>query len=328
MSQTYHETSRAFQDRFDTRRLADRLAESTSDTIDETLKRFIEARDMFFVATAIPEGWPESSYKGGEPGFVRVIDDHTLVFPVYNGNGMYLTVGNIAANPRVGLLFIDFETGTRLRMNGDASIDQDDRLVETYPGAQLVVRVRAREVFPNCRRYVHRYQLVERSPFVPPPAASRRCPTGSATHGSQARCPPTIRLSIPTVRAPRRFLSTESAAGIVSDGKTRRIRRTERTRGLTTSTTKPEKEVAAFTAEAVYGTCAEVPPYDVYQGTGQPGTVVEVSSPYGSGRTEVGENGMWEVRVYFPEAPLGETFEVLVEDSLGRKKSFGFTHVE
>ncbi|HVF53480.1 MAG TPA: pyridoxamine 5'-phosphate oxidase family protein [Actinomycetota bacterium] len=167
MSQDYHEAQREFQDRFDTRRLADRLAESTSDVINERFKAFIEGRDMFFIATASDDGWPEASYKGGDPGFVRVLDEHTIAFPVYNGNGMYLTAGNLAVNPRVGLLFIDWETSTRLRMSGHASIDTDDPLIETYPGAQFVVRVRAREVFANCRRYVHHYQLVERSPFVP-----------------------------------------------------------------------------------------------------------------------------------------------------------------
>jgi uncharacterized protein len=167
VGQQYHAAQRAFQDQFDTRRLADRLAESTSDVINERFKAFIEKRDMFFIATADADGWPESSYKGGEPGFVRVIDEHTLAFPVYNGNGMFLTAGNLAVNPRVGLLFIDFEVGTRLRMSGVASVDPQDPLIASYPGAQFVVRVRAREVFANCRRYVHHYTLVERSRFVP-----------------------------------------------------------------------------------------------------------------------------------------------------------------
>lgn len=167
VSQQYHAAQRSFQDRFDTRRLADRLAESTSDVIGEPFKAFIERRDMFFIATADDDGWPEASYKGGQPGFVRVIDDRTVVFPVYNGNGMYLTSGNLTVNPKVGMLFIDFETGTRLRMSGHASVDLDDPLIATYPGAQFVVRVRVREIFANCRRYVHRYQLVERSRFVP-----------------------------------------------------------------------------------------------------------------------------------------------------------------
>lgn len=99
MPQNYHAAQRAFQDQFDTRRLADRLAESTSDVISERFKAFIEKRDMFFIATAAEDGWPESSYKGGEPGFVRVVDEHTVAFPVYNGNGMFLTAGNLAVNP-------------------------------------------------------------------------------------------------------------------------------------------------------------------------------------------------------------------------------------
>ncbi len=99
MSQQYHESHRASQDRFDTRRLADRLAESTSDVIREPFEAFIEECDMFFIATADEHGWPGSSYKGGEPGFVRVVDEHTLVFPVYNGNGMFLTAGNLTVNP-------------------------------------------------------------------------------------------------------------------------------------------------------------------------------------------------------------------------------------
>lgn len=163
----YHAKQQSFQDRFDTRRLADRLAESTKALISPQHKAFIERRDMFFLATADSEGWPQCSYKGGEPGFVRVLDETTLAFPSYDGNGMYLSAGNVVVNPRVGLLFVDFEVGTRLRLNGVASIDDDDTLVATYPGAQFVMRVRAHEVFANCRRYVHRYQLVQRSPFVP-----------------------------------------------------------------------------------------------------------------------------------------------------------------
>lgn len=163
----YHGEQRAFQDRFDTRRLADRLAETTRAVIGPEHAAFIEARDMFFLATADAEGRPECSYKGGEPGFVRVLDATTLAFPSYDGNGMYLSAGNLLANPFVGLLFVDLEGGTRLRLNGEASVDADDPLVASYPGAQFVVRVRAEQVFANCRRYVHRYRLVERSRFVP-----------------------------------------------------------------------------------------------------------------------------------------------------------------
>jgi predicted pyridoxine 5'-phosphate oxidase superfamily flavin-nucleotide-binding protein len=168
MPASYHEGNRHFQDRFDTRRLADRIDERlVRDTIDDGDRAFIERMDMFFLATADAEGSPNCSYKGGDPGFVRVLDRHTIAFPSYDGNGMYLSMGNVLANPRVGLLFIDFERGKRMRLNGVASIDERDPLLAEYPEAQLVVRVRATEVFPNCPRYIHHMQLVERSRFVP-----------------------------------------------------------------------------------------------------------------------------------------------------------------
>jgi uncharacterized protein len=164
----YHESNRTLQDRFDTRRLADRIEQVTvRDHINEGDREFIEARDMFFIATTDADGHPTCSYKGGEPGFVRVVDDRTLAFPNYDGNGMYLTMGNLLANPHVGLLFLDFEGRRRLRLEGTASIADDDPLVAEYPEAQFVVRVRAERVYPNCPRYIHRYRLVERSRFVP-----------------------------------------------------------------------------------------------------------------------------------------------------------------
>jgi uncharacterized protein len=167
----FHSGSREFQDRFDTRRLADRLEEKflQQPTIDADDRAFIERMDMFFLATADPGGRPQCSYKGGEPGFVRVLDARTVAFPNYDGNGMYLSIGNLALNPQVGMLFIDFvsERPSRLRLNGLASIDLQDELVDAYPEAQFVVRVRASQVFPNCPRYIHRMQLVERSRFIP-----------------------------------------------------------------------------------------------------------------------------------------------------------------
>jgi predicted pyridoxine 5'-phosphate oxidase superfamily flavin-nucleotide-binding protein len=168
VSGLYHEGSRALQDRFDSRRLADRLEErKVRDFIDDGDRAFIEGVDMLFIATADEQGRPNCSYKGGEPGFVRVLDEHTIAFPCYDGNGMFLSFGNLLVNPEVGLLFISFERGRRLRLNGTASVNADDELVSTWPGAQLVIRVRAREVFPNCPRYIHRYELVERSRYVP-----------------------------------------------------------------------------------------------------------------------------------------------------------------
>jgi predicted pyridoxine 5'-phosphate oxidase superfamily flavin-nucleotide-binding protein len=168
MSRLYHDGSRTLQDRFDTRRLADRLEERlVSDTIGENDRSFIESADMFFLATADDEGHPNCSYKGGDPGFVRVLDPQTIAFPNYDGNGMYLSTGNLLRNPSVGMLFIDFERGDRMRLNGEARIDEQDPLMASYPEAQFIVRVRAREVFPNCPRYIHRMRRVARSEFVP-----------------------------------------------------------------------------------------------------------------------------------------------------------------
>jgi uncharacterized protein len=171
MSAPFHDGSRRLQDRFDTRRLADRLGERflQEPLIDAEDRAFIERMDMFFLATADAQGRPQCSYKGGEPGFVRVLDERTLAFPNYDGNGMYLSMGNVTVNPHVGLLFVDFTAArpSRLRLNGIASIDEQDPLMAQYPEAQFVVRVRATEVFPNCPRYIHRMALVERSRFVP-----------------------------------------------------------------------------------------------------------------------------------------------------------------
>jgi predicted pyridoxine 5'-phosphate oxidase superfamily flavin-nucleotide-binding protein len=168
MPSGYHDGSRSLQDQFDTRALADRIDELlVTDTIGEGERAFIEDRDMFFLATADAEGRPTCSYKGGEAGFVRVPDPHTVVFPNYDGNGMYRSTGNVLVNPNVGMLFIDFEQGNRMRLEGTASIDLDDPLRAEYPEAQFVVRVRARAVYPNCPRYIHRYELVRRSRFVP-----------------------------------------------------------------------------------------------------------------------------------------------------------------
>jgi len=165
---TFNAGSRGLQDRFDTRRLADRIDERlVRETIDAGDKAFIERCDMLFVATADAEGRPQCSYKGGEVGFVRVVDERTIVFPNYDGNGMFLSAGNALVNPHVGLLFISFEERKRVRVNGTAEHLDDDPLLAAYPEAQFLWRVTAREVFPNCPRYIHSYRLVERSRFVP-----------------------------------------------------------------------------------------------------------------------------------------------------------------
>lgn len=164
----YHAESRKLQDQFDTRRLADRLAERLLRTaFNDDDRDFIARQRMFFLATTDADGFPDCSFKGGDPGFVRVIDEHTLVFPSYDGNGMFKSLGNIRANPAVGLLFMSFEEPERLRVNGTATVSAEDTLMEMFPGAQLLVRVTPRHIFPNCPRYIPKMQLVEPSPYVP-----------------------------------------------------------------------------------------------------------------------------------------------------------------
>jgi predicted pyridoxine 5'-phosphate oxidase superfamily flavin-nucleotide-binding protein len=166
----YNEGSREIQDRFDSRRIADRLEQVTlRRAFTEEDKAFISKVPMFFLATADADGHPDCSYKGGLPGFVRIVDDITLAFPSYDGNGQFRSLGNLTVNSSVGMLFIDFEATKRIRVNGVASIDHQDPLREAYPGADLVVRVRAEEIFPNCPRYIHKMQVTELSAYAPRP---------------------------------------------------------------------------------------------------------------------------------------------------------------
>jgi uncharacterized protein len=164
----YHAGMRELQDRFDTRALADRLDERLGrSTFTAEDRAFIESRPLFFLASADTHGLPDCSYKGGDPGFVRVTGDDELAFPSYDGNGMFRSLGNVLVNPAVALLFIDFERPNRLRVNGLARIAADDPLQASFEGAQLVVRVRALRIFPNCPRYIHRMAVAEPSPHVP-----------------------------------------------------------------------------------------------------------------------------------------------------------------
>jgi len=172
MPSLYGPTHRDLQRRFDTERLADRIEERlVRDFLSPEDRTLIERLDMFFLATVDGEGRPSCSYKGGDPGFVRVVDERTLLFPSWDGNGMFLSLGNVAASAQVGLLFVDFESQRRLRVQGAARLEEAGAAGSEHPGAQLLVRVAVSEVFPNCSRYIHRLKLVERSPFVPRGAA-------------------------------------------------------------------------------------------------------------------------------------------------------------
>jgi len=170
-SAMYHAGMRSLQDLRETRPLADRLERVTvrAAFTDED-RAFISTRPMMFVATADAQGQPECSYKGGLPGFIRVLDDHTLVFPDYDGNGMYRSWGNVRVNPAVALLFLDFESPRRLRVNGSADILIDDPLLADFPGAVFLVRVSANRIVPNFPLYLHKMRLEEYSVYSPRPA--------------------------------------------------------------------------------------------------------------------------------------------------------------
>jgi hypothetical protein len=178
MSTLYGTEHRALQDQFDMRPLADRVEQFiVHPVIQPEHRAFIESRDFFFLTTIDHRGYPTVSHKGGNPGFVRVLDDATLAFPSLDGNGMFLSMGNIQGNPKVGMLFIDFETPHRVRVHGEATVSRDDALLhDNHPGfigAELVVRVKLSEIFINCPRYIHRYRRIESAKHVP----QADCPT-------------------------------------------------------------------------------------------------------------------------------------------------------
>jgi predicted pyridoxine 5'-phosphate oxidase superfamily flavin-nucleotide-binding protein len=168
MSRLFGDIHRAMQMAFDTRALADRIeAIAVKPEIDNDAKAFIESREMFFLSTIDHMGRPTVSYKGGMSGFVRVLDANTLLFPSYDGNGMYLSMGNISGNAEIGMLFIDFEKPYRLRAQGKAELIVSGPEVEGFKDAEMAVKVSVHEVWMNCPRYIHRFQKLETSRYAP-----------------------------------------------------------------------------------------------------------------------------------------------------------------
>lgn len=168
MSRLFGPQHRELQDHFESRKMADRIEQVAAKTeIDEAAKAFIESRDMFFLSTVDHQGRPTVSYKGGAPGLVKVLNPTEIAFPSYDGNGMYLSMGNINAHPEIGILFIAFDRPFRLRLQGRAEIVMDGPEVALFKEAQLAVRVAVSDVWMNCPRYVHRYDKVAESRYVP-----------------------------------------------------------------------------------------------------------------------------------------------------------------
>ena len=168
MSDFFTATQRKLQNEFASTELADRILETAVDnTLSDQQAEFIHTRNMFYLATIDETGFPSCSYKGGDIGFVRVLNANTIIFPDYNGNGMFMSMGNIESQAKVGLLFVDYELPRRLRLRGTARCLRDGPKLDSYPGANLVVEVAVEHVWVNCPRYVHRMQPLETSPYLP-----------------------------------------------------------------------------------------------------------------------------------------------------------------
>ena len=164
----YSNEHRALQEKFGTTKMADRIAELASHVeFNDDAKGFIEHSEMFFLTTINDKGEPTVSYKGGDMGFVKVLDSKTLIFPSYDGNGMFLSMGNIKGNANIGLLFISFEMPHRIRVQGTASISQEPTLLAHYKEADFVVTVKLSELWQNCPRYIPKYEKVRNSRYVP-----------------------------------------------------------------------------------------------------------------------------------------------------------------
>ena len=168
MEQFYTEAQRTLQNEFSTRNLAERIKEAVvTEILSDQQAAFIHSRNMFYLSTVDELGYPSCSYKGGDIGFVRVIDPKTLVFPNYDGNGMFMSTGNIQAKSKIGLLFIDFQTPQRIRVRGEAKCIKEGPVLKSYPGANLAVELTISNVWVNCPRYIHRMNLSDQSPYIP-----------------------------------------------------------------------------------------------------------------------------------------------------------------
>lgn len=177
MSKLYSKAHRALQEKFDATRMADLMENGLLHReFAPEEKAFLESRDMFFLSTVDGAGRPTVSYKGGPIGFVKVTGPSQIIFPCYDGNSMYYSMGNLMAAPRVGLLFIDFETPHRLRVHGAAEIHFEHELLQDYAEAQFLVSIEVDEIWMNCPRYIPTYQKVAASKYVPQPGRETPAP--------------------------------------------------------------------------------------------------------------------------------------------------------
>lgn len=138
---------------------------SSATTFDDGDRAWIEGADTFFVATSAPGLGADLSHRGGNPGFVRVVDDRRLVWPDYIGNSMYMTLGNLELDDGCGLLFLDWEGGDALHLTGRAHVDWDPGNI---PGAQRLVRFEVDKIVRIRGASPLRWRLAEYSRHNPP----------------------------------------------------------------------------------------------------------------------------------------------------------------
>lgn len=187
----YTESQRKIQEQFESRRLADAVEQAiVTDELDDRHVPFIASRDFFFLSTVNAAGEPTVSHKGGDVGTVKVLDNKTLAFPAYDGNGMMLSWGNISDTAKIGLLFIDFETPNRVRVQATATLHTEDELLASYPGAIMIIRASIDKVFLNCARYIHRHQRTSSSTYLPDEEGRQPFPAWKRIDGLQGSLRP------------------------------------------------------------------------------------------------------------------------------------------
>ncbi len=164
----YTDSQRALQEEGKQDKLAQVVVHAiVRDELEEIHTDYITSRDYFFLSSVSSKGEPTVSYKGGDVGFVKVLSNNRLIFPNYDGNGMWFSLGNIDETAKVGMLFMDMVTPWRIRVQGTAKLSRDPELVDQFPGANMVIDVHVDSVFQNCARYIHKHARVETSPYVP-----------------------------------------------------------------------------------------------------------------------------------------------------------------
>jgi len=193
----YSESQRQFQRDYETEALADTLfSAAVSEEFSDQQRTFIQSRDFFFLSTVNGSGEPTVSYKGGAVGFVRVEGPNRLTFPSYNGNGMFLSIGNIAESAKIGMLFMDFETPNRLRVQGVARIADKEPDLDIFPGAELLVQVDVQSVFVNCARYIPKHKRIVGSPYTPTHSGDQLIPSWKRIEGFQPSLPEKDRMRV------------------------------------------------------------------------------------------------------------------------------------